>query len=417
MYGENLDLVTWLIDFAKVIGSFLCFQGEQATFKIGTEYFPVCSGCFGIYLGSLIALIIFPFLERRARKLYSIRYGLPMLLPMTIYGIILTVEEHTGTWIVPGSKELYFITGILFGLTIANAAFVLNLETSYADDMSKVGRKFWILAALLFVISMPVFVLYEVETATLFAVSLVFLFGFFGLIFFILAWLFTFFLSYHKNKTRASNTIPNNALASVLTILVIFVCFLLFQSLILESKLELMVLCLLFGTAAFIIFGYSVSKFKPEELGLVKKDWEKQILYGVFAGVVLYLGFALYRFFFFNEIVFYGMLSNFFMVPVVFAIVVSEEFFFRGYAIPMLEGGIGKTSISCIVASAMFVVYHQSTIAKIMNASISMNTYYDYERVILLFLGSLLLSYFFVKKRSLVMPIATHLTWNLLVLA
>lgn len=407
-----MDFVSWLIDFARAVGSLLCFQGEQATFKIGTEYFPVCSGCFGIYLGSLIALSSFPLLEKWSKRLYSVKYGLPMLLPFSIYGAILIVEENTGAWIVPGIKEFYFFTGVLFGVTIANAAYNLNLETSYAGAVQKLGRKIWILTLILLVASSPVFFLFSAETAALFAVSLIFLCGFFGLVFFLLTWLTTSLLTSFKEKKSA----PSEAVSSILTILVVLACFLIFQYLILESKLELVVLGLLFGIVSLGIFGYSLRKLKLEELGIVKKNRKKLIVYGVLTGLALYLAFAFYRFLLFNESVLERTFVNFTAVPAVFVIVVSEEFFFRGYSIPMLERGIRNTPASCVISSVFFVFYHQTIISKVSSVFFGAGSFFDYEQILLLFLGSLLLSYFFVKNRSLLMPIALHLTWNLLVL-
>jgi membrane protease YdiL (CAAX protease family)/uncharacterized membrane protein len=409
---ENLDIVFEFIKFARILGSFLCFQGEEATFKFGSEYFPVCSGCFGIYLGALIALTFLPFFGRFSKKLFSVRYGLPLLLPLVVYWAILNIEAYTGAWIVPGVKELYFFAGILFGGTVSNGAYNLGLETSFADKTSKIGKNFWVSTSILIFLSLLVFSLRSIETAVLFIASLIFVFGFFGLVGFIVLWMAACLAPYFKHKKSASG----EAFASLLTLIAIVVSFLFFQALIFENKVETVFLALFFGIISFGFFAYTLRNFTFEKLGFVKKDWGKQIVYGIFLGVFLYLAFRVYRFLIssFQEPIFSVNLSNYVEIPIVFVIVVSEEFFFRGYAINMLERHMNAVA-SCLFSSIIFVLYHQVAIFKFLLGIPKVDLYLDYEHIMLLFLGGLLLSHLFVKKRSLIMPVTVHFTWNLLI--
>lgn len=407
-----MDIILEIIKFARLLGSFVCFQGREATFNVGSEYFPVCSGCFGIYLGSLIAFTCFPFFRKFSKKLFSAKYGLPMLLPLVIYWAILNVQAYTGVWLIPALKEFYSFTGVLFGIPVSNGAYNLNLETTYADKISKLGRKFWVLTFLTIFLSLVVFSMSPAETATIFTVSLIFLLGFFGLVVFIATWIIASLFSFLRHKKSGST----DALTSVLRLLIIVVCFLFFQALIFEGKAELIFLALLFGAVSFSLFAYTLRSFTFEELGFVKTDWEKQVAYGILLGFFLFFAFRVYRFLAFSSKgpLFSANFPDFVGILSVFVIVVSEEFFFRGYSITILERHM-KTAFSCLFSSILFVLYHQVAVFKFLagvpNVSLNLNL----EHTVLLFLGGLLLSYLFVKKRSLLMPIALHFTWNLLI--
>ena len=400
-----MDLIWEVIRFAREIGSLICFQWEKATFKIGEHYFPVCSGCFGIYLGSLIALTILPFLTKFSKKLYSIKYGLPTLLPFLTYWIILRIELITGNFIVPGIKEVYCFTGMLVGTTISNAAYRLGLETEYQREILKIGRKFWILTLMVIVGSLATFFLRPFDVSILFSASLLFITGFFGLIFFISMWIVASIIAYLKK----SDIGQKKALVSILTLLTIFGCFQLFQILIFSSNIELIILGMISGISSLGLFSFSLKNFTSEELGLTRRKWKKQVFYGLLIGMGLYSLFGIYRFLTFNEVIFLKFTFDYINIPAVFVIVLAEEFFFRGYAIGLLNRYFNK-SISCIVPSILFTIYHKSLIFK----ALTEINFYVYESLILVFAGGLLLSYLFIKNRSLVMPITVHLFWDVM---
>lgn len=363
-------------------------------------------------MGSLIALSCFPFFREWSKKLYSVKYGLPMVLPMVIYWAALNIKMNTGTCIIPGINEIYCFTGVLLGATISNAAYNLTFETPYADVFLKIGKKFWILTPLLILTSLVAFFLHPVETAILFTASLIFIFGLFGLVGFIAMWIIASAASYFEKKYSVSS----RSFIAILTVFVILAGFQFLQVLIFENRLELVILGLFFGVISLGIFSYTLSTFSLEELGFSKRKWKKQIAYGVVVGLILYMAYGIYCFISssFQDLIFLNPIINYIGIPVIFAVVASEEFFFRGYTIPLLQRHI-DTNISCIISSIFFALYHQSMIFKILTNFPNVNLHLYSEAMVINFIGSMLLSYLYVKKRSLIMPIAVHFTWDLLV--
>lgn len=408
----KLDFVSTIITFARTLGSFVCFQWEEATFSVGGEYFPVCSGCFGIYLGSTIALSLMPHYEKISKKLFSIKYGLPMILPLTLYWIILNVQNNTGIWVVPAIKELYSFFGILFGVIIANTAYNLGRETSHATKISTIGKHFWILTAALLTAILITSISYGTQRLVAFAASLVFMLGLLGLAGFIVAWIFASVLSPNKeklNSTKKSTTF--------LTVLTIFASFLVFQALLFENTAEAIAVGLFFGIFALGLFAHTLRTFNWRDLGITIADWKRQLVYGVIIGCGLYLVFLAYHFIFsgFDEVVVLTSL-DILGVFTVFAVVVSEELFFRGYMITMFERQIG-TELSCLASSILFTIYHYAEAIKNLIGLSDGQVYFEYEYLITLFLGGLLLAFLFTRKRSLIMPIVVHFTWNMLIIA
>lgn len=195
----------------------------------------------------------------------------------------------------------------------------------------------------------------------------------------------------------------------------IVVGFLFFQALVFESEWKLRLLAVAFGVVSFGLFGYSLRTFDFKKLGVNKEDWKKQTLFGVLLGFCLYTAFTVFRIFSSRNFTFLPSTTVLASIPLVFVIVLSEEFFFRGYAITMLEGEAGILA-SCIFSSALFALYHQpaflTSLIGLQGASFNL----DYENMFLMFCGGLLLSVLFVKKRSLILPTSLHLTWNFLIL-
>lgn len=404
-------MISSIINFARIIGSFVCFQWEEATFSVEGEYFPVCSGCFGIYLGSVVALSTLPHYEKISKKLFSAKYGLPMVLPMTIYWILLNIQQNTGLWIIPAIKELYSFFGFLVGVAIANVAYNLKEETAHANKISKVGKHFWFLTVALIITVFIAFAFYGTQRLSIFTASLIFILGFFGLTGVILIWIFAFIAS-SLNKELTNQSKNSRAILSVLTI---FTCFLVFQVLIFENRPELFAVGLFFGIITFGLLSYTLRTFTWRDLGIVRKGWKMQLIYGVVIGTVLYLAFLVYHFIFsgFNGVVVSSL--GVWEVFVIFAIVASEELFFRGYMITMLERQI-STELSCLISSIFFTLYHYKEIIKNLMGLSNGYYYFEFEYLFVFLVGGLLLAFLFIKKRSLVMPIVVHFVWNMLVI-
>lgn len=119
--GEFLKFIYW-------VGSLVCFQWEVATFKVGSYYLPVCSGCIGIYTGALIGFASLPRLSELSKQLFQLKLAIPLLVPMSAYFFILNYERFIlHAYVIPGIKEIYFALGLLFGFVLCNIAFRLAL--------------------------------------------------------------------------------------------------------------------------------------------------------------------------------------------------------------------------------------------------------------------------------------------------
>ncbi len=119
--GEFLKFIYW-------VGSLVCFQWEIATFRVGSYYLPVCSGCIGIYTGALIGFASLPRLSNLSKQLFQLRFAIPLLVPMSAYFFILNYERFIlHAYVIPGIKEIYFALGLLFGFVLCNIAFRLAL--------------------------------------------------------------------------------------------------------------------------------------------------------------------------------------------------------------------------------------------------------------------------------------------------
>ena len=116
------------LKFIYLVGSLVCFQWEVATFKVGSYYLPVCSGCIGIYTGALIGFASLPRLSELSKQLFQLKLAIPLLVPMSAYFFILNYERFIlHAYVIPGIKEIYFALGLLFGFVLCNIAFRLAL--------------------------------------------------------------------------------------------------------------------------------------------------------------------------------------------------------------------------------------------------------------------------------------------------
>jgi uncharacterized membrane protein len=92
--------------------SFICHRIPERTFKIRKWYFPVCSRCTGIYLGSF-SYFVFAYLVKVEYTILIIFIGFLMIIPTFIDGLTQFIGERKST------NNLRFFTGILGGLGIA----------------------------------------------------------------------------------------------------------------------------------------------------------------------------------------------------------------------------------------------------------------------------------------------------------
>lgn len=411
------------IDFARFIGSFVCFQWEYGTFKIGKYYLPVGSGCLGIYFGAVFGLNVLPRTKRLSRKLYSVKYGLPLLLPQLVYWIILNVETIVGQWPIPGIKELYFATGLIFGFEVCNLAFgLLTNESSNDRDVFRIlttfiSRFFPFVSFLILLLLLAILPYHYTTTAVVFTASLFFLLGLFTLLFFGFLIILKSVYSYKRFSETFDEKLshPKNKFSSILEILVILTTFELFQFFFLEPEWLLLLISIFSGITCFLLLSVTVQELSLKEMGLVSQGWKRHLFFGGLVGFLLYLIFNLYKLVS-NPAYQWSVIKtsvNLIAVFVIVLIVASEEFFYRGYIFPRLEK-ISNTYTSIVVCSVLFGLYHQAAIFRLLLGIPSDRLFMFGEVVLVNFLGSLILSYFFAKTRSLLMPVTIHGVWDIL---
>lgn len=91
------------------IGSLICHRRPERTFKIGNWYFPVCSRCTGIYLGSFsyFLLVWWVFVEY---NWVTILIAMLMVVPTFLDGLTQLLLPRESC------NSLRFSTGILAGI-------------------------------------------------------------------------------------------------------------------------------------------------------------------------------------------------------------------------------------------------------------------------------------------------------------
>ncbi|MFX1519328.1 MAG: DUF2085 domain-containing protein [Promethearchaeota archaeon] len=183
----------------------VCFQWEVATFKVGSYYLPVCSGCFGIYTGALIGFTSLPRLSNLSKQLFNLKLAIPLLLPMSIYFFILNVERYAiHAYPIPGVKFVYFAMGILFGFILGNIALRLALiEDAFHPTVDQyiikftnmIGRMFpGVLVGVACIILILALLGFSLDMLLLVLGSLSFLIGLFTLLILIVAFTLRFSL-------------------------------------------------------------------------------------------------------------------------------------------------------------------------------------------------------------------------------
>jgi len=198
-----------------------------------------------------------------------------------------------------------------------------------------------------------------------------------------------------------------------LEVFVVATFFGIFQALMFQESLYLMLIGIGFGIACFILFGRAITQMTLKELGLVKTALRNNIIYGILIGVILHLAFSVYYFIVYEKVLFLLPYRNFIIIPIALLVVFSEELFFRGYMLPRLEGAFKSyaTILAVLINSILFMFYHQNSIFNL----ILYGPYYStLEIMVINFAGSVILSVIFVKFRSLISPTLAHVVFDIL---
>ena len=123
------------MQFINKIGFSVCHQLPERTLLFGKIYMPVCSRCFGIYIGFLFTIIflfsVFRKKESDLPPLYIIIIIILMILSAIIDGLLSYFEVYTTNNIIR------LITGYMFGSGIAIILYPIFIYQYYRNFQRK----------------------------------------------------------------------------------------------------------------------------------------------------------------------------------------------------------------------------------------------------------------------------------------
>lgn len=91
------------------LGSYICHQKPERSFKIGGRYFPVCSRCTGIYLGAFTYFAVVYWVY--------VQYNLVNIFMACLMGFPTLMDGLTQLYLPRESNNPFrFLTGILAGI-------------------------------------------------------------------------------------------------------------------------------------------------------------------------------------------------------------------------------------------------------------------------------------------------------------
>lgn len=96
----------------KVSGSCICHRIPERTFRVNNYYFPVCSRCTGIYLGSII-YFIYVYFYYVEYNLWLIILAILMIIPTFLDGLTQYFNLRIS------NNYLRFTSGVIAGLGLA----------------------------------------------------------------------------------------------------------------------------------------------------------------------------------------------------------------------------------------------------------------------------------------------------------
>jgi uncharacterized membrane protein len=129
-----------LMGKAKAIGSSVCHQIPSHSFKVGEDFFPLCSRCTGMHLGNFIGLVIL-FTKGKKTSIPSRGIILILILFATLWaadGIksFLYDLNHVAFLYTP-NNSIRLLTGLGMGLSMSSTLFVLFNMTMWAEFENK----------------------------------------------------------------------------------------------------------------------------------------------------------------------------------------------------------------------------------------------------------------------------------------
>jgi uncharacterized membrane protein len=137
-------LTTWLVftpvglvGKVRAAGYAVCHQIESHSFDFEGRFLPLCARCTGMYLGTLVSLVMLRFRKRSS--------GTPSkakIVVLVIFLLAFIVDGVNSTLsLIPALPQLYtpsnllrLITGLMMGMVIANLLIVLWHQTWWKNS-------------------------------------------------------------------------------------------------------------------------------------------------------------------------------------------------------------------------------------------------------------------------------------------
>lgn len=185
------------MQFINKIGFSVCHQLPERTLLFGTIYMPVCSRCFGIYIGFLFT-IIFLFLTFREKEsdfppLYIIIIAILSIFSTIIDGLF----SYLGIYAT--NNIIRLITGFMSGSGIAIILYPIFIYQYYQNFQRK--KIFYHYKYFIYFLILSFVMIFIVLSPSIFSGIFSYISNFLGLFFYYLSCIAVIFTFYFTNLT------------------------------------------------------------------------------------------------------------------------------------------------------------------------------------------------------------------------
>lgn len=157
-----LETPSGLIGKAQAIGYAVCHQIASHTIEIGGKLLPLCARCTGMYLGTLLGLLVL-----RSRQRLSGKPSTAKIVVLAAFMLVFTVDGVNSMLasffsvspLYPPSNLLRLGTGLLMGIVLANILLPLWNQTLWKLSDPRPVLQSWKQLALLVLCAIMVGVL------------------------------------------------------------------------------------------------------------------------------------------------------------------------------------------------------------------------------------------------------------------
>lgn len=133
----SIETPSGLIGKVQAIGYAVCHQIASHTIEIGGKLLPLCARCTGMYLGTLLALLILKPNQRLSGKASIVKIIVlaGFLLVFTVDGVNSMLDSFFNIQsLYPPSNLLRLGTGLLMGVVLANLLLPLWNQTLWKQS-------------------------------------------------------------------------------------------------------------------------------------------------------------------------------------------------------------------------------------------------------------------------------------------